>query len=235
MLLIKLFNCKNYLNLLFLEYSKQFVAIKPKIVDDRKRKKYYLTACMKPIFLNADWIGLLQYLLIWHSLGVEKFILYIQQVSPETDKILQIFEKEDLLERVSYGFLPTTDNHIDVNSEMFFSDELTVLNDCLLRSRGESEWVTMADLDEIMADVSGNERNMRDLIRYLAEKNTNTTGFLFRSTKTSFEKPNAADDVALKDLSFDYLANIKRNRDVWGGGMMSRTVVKPECINRIYV
>ena len=120
---------------------------------------------MKPIFLNADWMVCCNIFQFGVQLGVEKFILYIQQVSPETDKILKIFENEQLIERVSYGFLPSTDNHIDVNAQMFFSDELTVLNDCLLRSRGDSEWVTMADLDEIMADVSGNGRSMPDLIQ----------------------------------------------------------------------
>ena len=219
----------------FLEYSKRIASLNLTIVDYSTEPKHYLTACMKPLYLNADWIGLLQYFETWRALGITKFIIYVQQISPEVDEILKIYEMENILERVPYGYLPTTESHMDVNANIFFLSELMVLNDCLLRSRGHSKWVTMADFDEIIADVSGSERNLPELIKHLAGQYKNATGFLFRSTKTSFRKPAANDKVELKDLSFNYLADIKRNSDIWPGGMMSRMVVRPECITRINV
>jgi len=139
---------------LFLAGSNNNITINAilQVIDNTQVKRHYLTACLKPMYLNSDWIGVLQYISMWQALGVTKFFLYIQQISPEVDRIIKIYENEGLVERIHYGFVPPTSNHIDVNLYMFGSDELLVVNDCLLRNRGVSEWVALNDLDEILVN-----------------------------------------------------------------------------------
>jgi hypothetical protein len=69
--------------------------------------------------MNVDWQAILQYVLVWQALGVEHFYIYVQEVSPEVDMVLKIFESENLVERIPRSAMPPTlGDYIDVNMQV---------------------------------------------------------------------------------------------------------------------
>ena len=69
--------------------------------------------------MNVDWQSIIQYVLMWQALGVEHFYMYVQEVSPEVDMVLKIFETENLVERIPRSVMPPTiDDYIDVNLQV---------------------------------------------------------------------------------------------------------------------
>jgi hypothetical protein len=111
---------KSSLLQLFLDNSILSVSLNVTIIQPHSSKKrYFLSACVKWITMNVDWQGIMQYILVWQALGVEHFYMYVQEVSPEVDRILKIFEQEKLVTRIPRSLLPPIlGDYIDVNLQV---------------------------------------------------------------------------------------------------------------------
>ena len=94
----------------------------------------------------AEWIE-------FHKLlGVEKFYLYDNESSDDTQKILKPYIKSGL---VDYTFFP--------GEKM----QLPAYNDCIARHKNETKWLAVIDLDEFLVPVKND--NMTDFLATIPE------------------------------------------------------------------
>ncbi|VDD95702.1 unnamed protein product [Enterobius vermicularis] len=90
---------------------------------------------------------------MWINHGATKFIFYQQTVSKEVDALIRMYEHDKTIEieRVPWGTIPLSENTTeeeDPNKEIFRAEQVMVWNDCILRSRGKTEYLALADFDE---------------------------------------------------------------------------------------
>jgi hypothetical protein len=92
----------------------------------------------------------------------------------------------------------------------------------------------MADADEFIVDMHDGGGNVPEMLKALELRYPNAGLFVFRSSKSRFSA-RPAGEIALSDVDFDYLKNLKTNRETWSPGLMSRAIVRPDHIFRMGV
>ncbi|ETN70473.1 hypothetical protein NECAME_04896 [Necator americanus] len=117
-----------------------------KFVNVTERKpgalKYNMSVCLAPLYGNeSKWMYLVQLFEHYKLQGVVHFYVYIYQIDEYSEKLLLDYEKTEEVELV----------YFDGNDRRPAKNwQFVALQDCIGRSKHESKFVTMQDLDELL-------------------------------------------------------------------------------------
>ncbi|VDK45507.1 unnamed protein product [Anisakis simplex] len=157
---------------------------------NKSEPKHQLAVCLQPIFLLADWTILIQFFETWIVQGATKFYIYAHSMAPEVDALLRVYEADTNIdvERVHWAPLPVNKNTSaddDPNYLIYRTEVVTAVNDCVLRSRGQTKYVVSSDLDEII--VPFKNVSLLDLVHSLHHDSPKVAAFVFLSSYASFQ------------------------------------------------
>ncbi len=111
------------------------IKLKKEIRNDKTMPKQYLAVCAiakdeGPYF--KEWIE-------WHlKMGVEKFYIYDNESTDDTQKILKPYIESGIVE---YNYFPG------------YRKQLAAYDDCISRHRFDSRWIAFIDLDEFIVPL----------------------------------------------------------------------------------
>ncbi|VDD85093.1 unnamed protein product [Enterobius vermicularis] len=215
-----------------------------------------LTVCAPPIEHYATWTVLprsfyttaaIQHFFnkqsqkqMWINHGATKFIFYQQTFSKEVDALIRMYEHDKTIEieRVPWGIIPLPENtpeEEDPNKQVYRAEQVLAWNDCILRSRGKTEYLALADFDEVF--VLYNNQSFLSFLDSLLEKEPNAGSFSFLSatafmqvTNQVFNQHTYSNATNPSQIQFDDHYEIQVENQVFPHGSMSKVVVIPERI-----
>ncbi|VDD87545.1 unnamed protein product [Enterobius vermicularis] len=139
----------------------------------------------------------------------------------EHDKTIEI-------ERVPWGYIPLPENtpeEEDPNKEVHRAEHVLVWNDCILRSRGKTEYLALADFDEVF--VLYNNQSFLSFLDSLLEKKPKAGSFSFLSV-SAYMQHTYLDATDPTQIQFNDHYEFKVDNKAFRHGSMSKVVVIPE-------
>ncbi|CAD6191438.1 unnamed protein product [Caenorhabditis auriculariae] len=125
---------------------------------DEDQKKFDFSVCLAPIFGSSPkWLLLVEFIEFYRLQGAENFLIYVQEISNVTEKVLENYVSSGILRTIKMG------NSTKCLKKHRCRHELQ-LQDCIMRTRGASKWVATVDLDERIMEIDQN-RKIVDFLR----------------------------------------------------------------------
>ncbi|VDD97625.1 unnamed protein product [Enterobius vermicularis] len=126
----------------------------------------------------------------WIEHGATKFYIYHHSMSKEFDAFLKVYENDLTIsvERVSWSVLPVPNDTLkssDPNNLIMGNAQILAWNDCVLRTRGRTRYLALADFDENLV-VFTNQTLLSIIDDVLKEKPT-VGCFIFLNSFASFQ------------------------------------------------
>ena len=161
------------------------------------------SVCVKPIHTQIDkTIDFIEWVELHRLLGVSHFTFYNHLIGPKLSCILQHYnneeEGEDLVTVLPWS-LPFNDPVNSTIPLIHTKGILVSLNDCIYRHRGQSKYLILLDLDEIIIprrrDEDGQVMNYTELVQSWIKGKDNITNIgSFIVQNTFFYKELSTDE-----------------------------------------
>ncbi|XP_051510003.1 uncharacterized protein LOC127415323 [Myxocyprinus asiaticus] len=169
-----------------------YLPIKNRVISETF--KFNFTVCISNLF--GDYNNVLQFaqtIEMYKLLGIQRVVIYKTSCGPDLEKLLQHYEREGILEIVSWPidqFLnPSSGWKFRKHSgDLHYYGQLTTLNECMYRHMYQSKYVLLNDIDEIIMPYK--HANLPSLMEDLQSAHPNVGVFLIENhifPKTQFE------------------------------------------------
>ncbi|XP_076859099.1 beta-1,4-galactosyltransferase galt-1-like isoform X2 [Brachyhypopomus gauderio] len=135
-------------------YKAQFLPIKNR--KEEHSFKYRFTVCISNLFGNYNNVlQFAQTMELYKLLGVEHVVIYNTSCGPHLEKLLQNYEKEEILEIVPWPIdkylKPSSGWNFTLHGgDLHYYGQLVTLNECIYRHMYQSEYILLNDIDEII-------------------------------------------------------------------------------------
>ncbi|VDD85480.1 unnamed protein product, partial [Enterobius vermicularis] len=121
----------------------------------------------------------------WIANGATKFYFYVNSITKEVDGIFRIYENDQNIsvERVQWNLFPTEADVSDEenpNNLIHLGAQVFVWNDCILRAKGNTDYLALSDFDEIF--VAFDNRTLLSALDNQLRENKNIASIMFQST-----------------------------------------------------
>lgn len=141
--------------------------------------KRNFTLCVSPVkaqFRSA--VLLFEWFEMNIILGVEKFIVYIQNSSREIMNIFELYQFKKYVV-IKKWHLPDSLCKLSYQTDVLlhYCGQLAALNDCLYHAKGYSHYIAVFDMDEFIIPQTKEDKTWMDLIQRLPESNA----YIFRN------------------------------------------------------
>lgn len=143
-------------------------------IQDASKPKVYkrqFTICLPPLYNNVSEFDLVEWVELHRILGVEKFFIYMYNVSNNIDRALNYYVNAGVMEvlpwRIPFG-----------SEDIYYNGQSAALNDCLFRSKPVSEFVASLAKDEFIIPRSDGVRRWSQMLNKL---HSYADGYLFSS------------------------------------------------------
>lgn len=190
-----------------------------------------MAVCVKPFHNKMDKaIWLTEFIEMYRIQGAEHFIFYNHTVGPNVQKVLNFYQKQNILTILNWN-LPLISKK-QIRTEAIFS----AINDCNLRASGYFEYLAIVDLDEYI--LPSNETN---LVTYLDKKNRddkkyatfqfqNVFHYLYWENTTESMK----EDWPSEELPYLLTqTKLRRTKNPHKHGVRSKYVTRPEKVKTV--
>ncbi|XP_051982297.1 LOW QUALITY PROTEIN: beta-1,4-galactosyltransferase galt-1-like [Xyrauchen texanus] len=156
--------------------------------------KFNFTVCISNLFGNYNNVlQFVQTIEMYKLLGIQRVVIYKTSCGPDLEKLLQHYEREGILEIVSWPinqFLNPSSgwNFKEHKGDLHYYGQLTTLNECIYRHMYQSKYVLLNDIDEIIMPYK--HANLPSLMEDLQSKHPNVGVFIIENhifPKTQFE------------------------------------------------
>ncbi|XP_045194655.2 uncharacterized protein LOC123550291 isoform X1 [Mercenaria mercenaria] len=174
--------------------------LRVKNVSKPEGYKNRFAVCLSPLYFNySRAYELVEWIELNRILGAEKFVIYNISTSINVNQVLAYYSKRGLVQVMQWR-LPmrvATYPRSKEPTEIHYFGQTAALNDCLFRSKGDSEYLVNVDLVEFIIPHGNNQFNWTDAIKPFAEK---SNVFLLKSTYFRKEWENNTTDFPDKYL-----------------------------------
>ncbi|XP_051965267.1 glycosyltransferase family 92 protein F13G3.3-like [Xyrauchen texanus] len=170
----------------------EYLPIKNRVI--RATFKYNFTVCISNLFGNYNNVlQFAQTIEMYKLLGIQRVVIYNTSCGPDLEKLLKHYEREGILEIVSWPidqFLkPSSGWNFDKHTgDLHYYGQLTTLNECIYRHMYQSKYVLLNDIDEIIMPYK--HVNLPSLMEDLQSAHPSVGVFLIENRifpKTQFE------------------------------------------------
>jgi len=150
------------------------IVVQKQIVKEKRR----ITTCLPTLFgtkgVPENFIEWIEY---YRLLGTEYFIVYHEESSPNFKQILNYYANE-------LRIMTIVDWSKCANYDIWYHDQLGMINDCMYRNYMSSDWMAVNDYDEFILLKKYNYWD--DLLKDIEVKGQNTTSIiLFKHNRVS--------------------------------------------------
>uniref|UniRef100_A0A914VQ05 Glycosyltransferase family 92 protein n=1 Tax=Plectus sambesii TaxID=2011161 RepID=A0A914VQ05_9BILA len=192
------------------------------------------------MFLFVDWITLVQHIETYLQIGVTKFFIYVQTISPEVDLILKIYREAGVVELLPWPPFPYSESQdsLNANNVVYRADLVTAINDCILRVRPLSDFALFTDVDEIISSLSNNVSliNLFENGFTSSKSSASTVGSLmFRSATVRVPPIKDKEQMDVLSISFDSLSRIEHEGKIWQAGAMSKILLRTDAVRIMHI
>ena len=138
--------------------------------------KHYLGVCLQPIFYLISPKSVITYFEYWILQGASIFYIYRHSWSAEVDNVFKFYAKHPRItvQLIDWPDLPREDSGDtdSINRNQFFRrlEFSLAMADCVYRSRRETQFLAMTDLDEQIYIGSGG--TVKEFIHSKASRDT---------------------------------------------------------------
>ncbi|KAH3772482.1 hypothetical protein DPMN_173822 [Dreissena polymorpha] len=161
-----------------------------KSMEIPKTYKRRFTVCLMPLHNNFnDSYALVQWIELNLLLGAENFVVYNYSSSANIRTILDLYTKRNITEVVQWS-IPVEEVH--------YFGQVAAINDCLYRSKHDSEFLVNVDLDEYIIPRY-NAKTWSDVIA-----NSSEIAFVFRNVFYRKDVSSRENDFPNKPMAEEY-------------------------------
>ncbi|VDD96227.1 unnamed protein product [Enterobius vermicularis] len=206
-------------------------------VVQREKKPHRLAVCTGPVWFYAEWtilpfffeIRLIINLQTWIANGATKFYFYVNSITKEVDGIFRIYENDQNIsvERVQWNLFPTDEDVSDEQNPNNLIYQVFVWNDCILRSKGNADYLALSDFDEIF--VAFDNRTLLSALDNQLRENKDIASIMFQSTYGETYE-NYSNVTHPTQILFDNYKNISTRNKPYPPKRASKVIVIPERI-----
>lgn len=193
------------------------------------RYRWNITRCF-PAFQRryGEHVRLAEMVAASRVLGVDRFVFYVETVTPEVRKLLQMLQDDGLAEVYPWNL------HLAAE-EVHYLGQFMAIQDCLYRHQQSSRYLLFGDVDELF--VPRGRPQLLPLLEEQFTKNSSCGAFLFRNV--FFDTSAPLQLPPLDDLSSDFLRkhrmpmlqHVTRDKSVLHAGDRSKPVVDPRKVS----
>lgn len=154
-----------------------------------------LTACVPPMhsfYSNHEQV--VEWVELNRVMGVQYFTFYINNISTAVERVLEHYVHEGLA-RVLDWKLPISEH------EIHYFAQLAAINDCLYRSKLESEWTQFVDLDEFVVYQRDNPLTIPQLLDVLSIHNASVYAFRHAHFKIRSINPDSKETYLAMNIT----------------------------------
>ncbi|XP_060567205.1 uncharacterized protein LOC132725993 [Ruditapes philippinarum] len=164
--------------------------------------KTRFSVCLSPLYFNySRAYELVEWIELNRILGAEKFTIYNISTSINVDKVLEYYSKRGLVEIVQWRLPMRVSKCPGDQSDIHYFGQTAALNDCLFRTKRDSEYLVNVDLDEFIIPHGENLFNWTLTIKPY-ENIYNV--FMFKSTYFRKEWKSIKNDFPEQDQAEKY-------------------------------
>lgn len=201
--------------------------------------KNTFTVCLSPLYFKfGRAYELIEWIELNRLLGANKFIVYNHSTAINVDHVIGYYSKLGLAEVVQWR-LPmavSTYPRSKQRNEIHYFGQTAALNDCLFRSKHESEFIVNEDLDEFIIPHRKESFNWEDIIKTVGP---NSEVFLFRSTYFRKEWDNNLDNIPERDMAEKYklitLQKFEHDKNIFPPRQRSKYIARTATVDNILI
>ncbi|GMT21491.1 hypothetical protein PFISCL1PPCAC_12788, partial [Pristionchus fissidentatus] len=130
--------------------------------------------CVPPLFWYNNWRLMINFFETWKQHNAT-YIFYANSVSSKVKRVLEYYQKKNLLQLVNWPRLPKAENGEDPNRSIDRLAHSLAINDCVMRTSGE--FVALVDVDEYF-HVKNNS-TLIDFAEREVRRNTSIGSWIF--------------------------------------------------------
>lgn len=171
--------------------------------------------CLSPMhrFLNES-TRLVEWIELNKILGVERFVLYVNNISSDVRTVLNFYSEHDAM----FKALPwSLSSFLCDDVQIHYCGQLAALNDCLYRSKGYSYYISATDLDEFIIPQHEEDRTLQDMLQRLPHQ----SAYSFGNTFVTIDKNSDKSETKRANLITD---NLMRDDFTYGKGDRSKVI-----------
>jgi len=200
--------------------------------------KNNFTVCLLPLNYNySRAFEIVEWIELNRLIGADKFVVYNYSSAPNIAIVLEHYSKLGLVEVVQWSIPVAVDTWpIQTKPDIHYFGQLAMLQDCLYRSKRESEYLVNIDLDEFIIPRGENITTWSQMIKSL---NASYGSFVFRNTffrkewaDTNVNFPGKSEAIKHQLVS---LLKTKHEKSILPHGSRSKYIVHTGMVNRLNV
>ncbi|XP_051949822.1 uncharacterized protein LOC127620655 [Xyrauchen texanus] len=209
----------------------------------RKNFKFNFTVCISNLFGNYNNVlQFAQTIEMYKLLGIQRVVIYNTSCGPDLEKLLQHYEREGILEVVSWPidqFLNPSSgwNFKEHKGDLHYYGQLTTLNECIYRHMYQSKYVLLIDIDEIIMPYK--HADLPSLMEDLQSAHPDVGVFLIENhifPKTQFEDSGKYKRPEWKDVpGINIMEHIYREPDRKNVYNPTKMIVDPRKVEQTSV
>ncbi|XP_051950033.1 beta-1,4-galactosyltransferase galt-1-like [Xyrauchen texanus] len=221
--------------------KKDYLPIKNRVISETF--KFNFTVCISNLF--GDYNNVLQFaqtIEMYKLLGIQRVVIYNTSCGPDLEKLLQHYEREGILEIVSWPidkFLNPSSgwNFKEHKGDLHYYGQLTTLNECIYRHMYQSKYVLLNDIDEIIMPYK--HADLPSLMEDLQSAHPDVGVFLIENhifPKTQFEDSGKYKRPEWKDVpGINIMEHIYREPDRKNVYNPTKMIVDPRKVEQTSV
>lgn len=197
--------------------------------------KHKFAVCLSPLYFKyGRAYELVEWIELNRILGANKFIVYNISTAINTEQVLAYYSKRGLTEVVQWRLPMTVSSSpkIKIKNEIHYFGQSAALNDCLFRSKHDSEFAVNEDLDEFIIPHGSEMFNWTDIIKHVGE---DESVYLVRSTYFRKEWENTLEDFPGRDIVEQYkiitLQKFEHERRIFSPKQRSKYIARTATVD----
>jgi len=180
------------------------------------------------MFLGGHKKHLVEWIEVNKLLGVERFTIYVHNVSKGDMNILNYYESKNIVEIINWTLSTDNARQYDPPSadDISYFAQMAAGNDCLYRNKGRATFTMNTDLDELIVPSRAADFTLLDMIHRLPKRNV----YCFRSSNhTDVDVYHDEHPVAqrFKHLHIKMVDHFKREKEFSKPRIRSKLIYRP--------
>lgn len=199
------------------------------------------TVCVTP--LNYDFNHsnhLVEMIELNRMFGAQRFVFYNHTTGSHVTQYMRMYEEEGIVSVIPWKLPIATDDYLTkVEPQIHYFGQLAALNECLMRNRFQSHFVTFTDLDEVIVPRRhGSWGEMaEELIKSRSRSGLGPVASLhFRNAffRTDYEKDSVYEkNATVVRLELRSLLTTVREEKIYPHGWRSKHIVVPDAVQLV--
>lgn len=196
------------------------------------------TVCVTPLNYDFDHFNhLVETVEINRMFGAQRFFFYNHTTGSHVTQYMRMYEEEGIVNVIPWKLPVVTDDwRTKVEPQIHYFGQLAALNDCLMRNRFQSQFVTFTDLDEVIVPRRHDSwgEMAAELIRSRSGGSVASLHFRNAFFRTDYGKDSVYENNAtVVRLQLRSLLTTVREEKIYPHGWRSKHIVVPDAVQLV--